>query len=214
MSQKPDDKPLGRRQFFRRGLGELLKPLAQSLAPVERTLKELDRLEGRAASSPKKVSLKLWLRPPGALPERAFLETCSRCGECVKVCPAEAIKLDPTGQVGTSAPYIDADTMACVVCDGLHCMNSCPSGALVPTPLMQIKMGTAVWREETCVRTGGDESCTHCVDICPMGTAAIRTLGREIAISPLACVGCGLCQQHCPTTPKSIHVIPKAARET
>ncbi len=214
MSGKDDDKPLARRQFFRKGLAELLKPLAQAIAPVERTLKELERLETRALGSPSKnVSLKVWLRPPGALAERKFLDTCSRCGECVKVCPAEAIKLDATGRIGTSAPYIDADAMACVACDGLYCMSSCPSGALVPTPLNLIKMGTAVWRESTCVRTNGEDDCQKCVDICPMGTAAIDTRGREIVVKPLACIGCGLCQQHCPTEPKSISVIPRAARE-
>lgn len=213
---KEDDKPLARRQFFRKGLGELLKPLAKAMAPVEQTLKELERLEARATGStpPKNVSLKLWLRPPGALAEQKFLETCSRCGECVKVCPAEAIKLDPTGQIGTSAPYIDADAMACVACDGLYCMSSCPSGALVPTPLNLIKMGTAVWHEATCVRMNGDESCQKCVDICPIGTAAIEPRGLEIVVHPKACIGCGLCQQHCPTEPKSINVIPKAARES
>ena len=116
-----DDKPLDRRQFFRRGLGELLKPLAKAVAPVERTLKELEKLDPSSAaakaSTARTFPLKLWLRPPGALSEQKFLETCSRCGECVKVCPAEAIKLDPTGQVGTSVPYIDADSMACVACD-------------------------------------------------------------------------------------------------
>ncbi|MGC4032478.1 MAG: 4Fe-4S binding protein [Tepidisphaeraceae bacterium] len=94
-----DDPQLGRRQFFRRGLSELLKPLAKALEPVERTLDEFDKLS-KPKPTPTRTPLdqqgrnELCLRPPGALPEKQFLDTCSRCGECVKVCPAEAIRLE------------------------------------------------------------------------------------------------------------------------
>jgi MauM/NapG family ferredoxin protein len=208
------DKQVGRRAFFRRGLGELLKPLAEALAPVERTLSHLDKVE-RRLSAPRPsptVMPNVWLRPPGALVEQKFLETCSRCAACVEVCPALCIKLDRTGTNGRGAPYIDPTDMACVACDGLLCMPACPSGALVVTPLNLVKMGTAVWKEETCGRTRG-EDCTKCVDVCPMGSAALEVSGREILVKPLSCIGCGTCQQHCPTDPKSIVVIPKAARE-
>ena len=33
------------------------------------------------------------LRPPGALLEDEFLASCIKCGQCVQVCPVEAIKL-------------------------------------------------------------------------------------------------------------------------
>ena len=32
------------------------------------------------------------LRPPGALQEQQFLAACIKCGQCVQVCPVEAIK--------------------------------------------------------------------------------------------------------------------------
>lgn len=209
-----DEPPLHRRQFFRRGLSELLKPLAKALEPVERTIEEFERLsksKPAAAASTNVGSEEVWLRPPGALPEKQFLESCSRCGECVNVCPAEAIKLNPLG--GKNAPFIDADTKACVACDGLYCMSACPTGALVPTPLVQIKMGTAVWRSHQCTRTTLQDECQRCVDVCPIGTAAIDLAGDYIEVKPLGCIGCGLCQQDCPTSPRAIAVIPKAARE-
>lgn len=200
----------------------MLKPLAKALEPVERTINEFERLTQPKPATPapspasgldaRTIPLAVWLRPPGALPEQKFIETCSRCGECVSACPADAILLDSTGGAGKGAPYILASVRACVACDELACMNVCPSGALVPTPLTQIKMGTAVWREEHCVRSSG-EDCTKCVEICPMGTAAIELVNNEIVVKPLACIGCGLCQQHCPTTPKAITVIPIAARQ-
>jgi ferredoxin-type protein NapG len=121
----------------------------------------------------------------------------------------QCIRLDPTAAHGV--PYIDADLAACAVCESLACMPACPSGALVPTPLFQIRMGTAVWRETSCIRTHGEE-CRACVERCPMGTAAIDVVDNRIEINPDGCVGCGMCQQVCPTGPKSIQVIPVAAR--
>ena len=33
------------------------------------------------------------LRPPGALDEKDFLSSCIKCGQCVQVCPVQAIKV-------------------------------------------------------------------------------------------------------------------------
>ena len=90
-------------------------------------------------------------------------------------------------------------------------MSVCPSGAIVATSLTEIDMGTAVWNESICLRTKG-EACTICVDKCPLGTAAIELKSGRVAVNPLGCIGCGVCQQECPTSPKSIKVIPIAAK--
>ena len=207
----PDNQPVDRRRFFRQGLRELLKPLVNAAEPIERALREFDALE---VALPKIVGLvqpQKWLRPPGALPQDDFLSTCSRCAVCVAVCPAHAIKLDTSGVKGNGAPYIVPSEMACVVCDGLHCMQNCPSGALVFTPPAEIDMGTAVWHEHLCVRTRG-ENCTICVDQCPMGSAALTLEDGRVKVIEDGCVGCGVCEQQCPTTPKSITVTPKSVR--
>jgi NAD-dependent dihydropyrimidine dehydrogenase PreA subunit len=51
------------------------------------------------------------------------------------------------------------------------------------------------------------------VDRCPVGSVAIELKGNDIDVHPQGCIGCGVCQFYCPTTPKSIVVIPRAARE-
>jgi ferredoxin-type protein NapG len=209
-----DDKPIDRRRFFRQGLRELFKPLASGLENIERITQELGKLEDYAPSReklPPPTSPAHWLRPPGALEENAFRETCSKCGICVSVCPAHCIKLDSLGVKGNGAPYIEPSEMPCVICDSLACMHNCPSGALLPTPTAEIDMGTAEWDPHTCLRTH-DDPCQICVDQCPMGTAALELKGTQIVVHPDGCSGCGVCEKHCPTTPKSIMVLPRSAR--
>ncbi len=76
------------------------------------------------------------LRPPGAIKDRMeeqeFLAACIKCGQCVQVCPVEAILLaDLADGVGIGTPYIQARDQACdFSCDGLQCVLACPTGAL------------------------------------------------------------------------------------
>jgi ferredoxin-type protein NapG len=78
----------------------------------------------------------LRLRPPGALKtpadEQEFLSSCIKCGQCVQVCPVEAIKLaDMDDGFGIGTPFIDARAQACdFSCDGLQCVLACPTGSL------------------------------------------------------------------------------------
>lgn len=75
---------------------------------------------------------RLRLRPPGALAEKQFLGACIKCGQCVQVCPVQALVLaDIDEGFGTGAPFIDAREQACdFSCDALSCILACPTGAL------------------------------------------------------------------------------------
>ncbi|MEZ5585447.1 MAG: 4Fe-4S dicluster domain-containing protein [Sedimenticolaceae bacterium] len=105
------------------------------------------------------------LRPPGALKnarlsERDFLSACIKCGQCVQVCPVEAIKLaDLADGYGVGVPYIEARTQACdFSCDGLQCVLACPTGALTHSLNYpsQTRMGFArVARPDTCLAVQG-----------------------------------------------------------
>jgi ferredoxin-type protein NapG len=215
-----DNKPVNRRRFFREGLRELLKPLANAIEPLTEAARQIGELEqlnaggnsiANGLKAIRRVPLNIALRPPGALEECRFRDVCSRCGECVRVCPAQCIKIDSSGVRAQGAPYIDADEMPCVVCDGLQCMHVCPTGALVPTILAEIDMGTAQWHPDTCVRTARGEDCTLCVDKCPVGSVAIELVDNQIVVKEQGCIGCGVCQYECPTSPKSIVVVPRSA---
>lgn len=76
---------------------------------------------------------KTHMRPPGALEEHDFLSSCIKCGQCVQVCPVQAIKLgDIDSGFGLGVPYIDSRQQACdFSCDAVQCILACPTGALV-----------------------------------------------------------------------------------
>ena len=157
------------------------------------------------------VTSRISLRPPGAIEESDFLSTCLRCGACVDVCPADAISLLPEGNgTATGTPMIDPDRSPCVICEGLQCTNVCQSGALVKlTDPRMIDMGIAQVYEPLCIRSQG-EPCTECIDLCPVGSDAIRLSAAGMPeVLSAGCVGCGVCQFHCPTSPKAITIVPR-----
>lgn len=73
------------------------------------------------------------LRPPGALDEHDFLAACIKCGQCVQVCPVNALKpADLFDGFGVGVPYIEPRKQACdFACDVGQCILACPTGALV-----------------------------------------------------------------------------------
>lgn len=193
----------GRRAFFRTALQKMAGPVA-------------DAVESVVPLPPARSAAPL-LRPPGAVSEAVFLTTCYRSGNCMDACPAEAIialKHEDPNLSGT--PVIVPATRACVVCDSLACMDACPSGALSKLSRETIRIGLAVVAEAQCLRTrpgpdDPDRACVACIEICPIGRTAIGlTEDGAVGISATGCVGCGLCEQVCPTSPKAVQVQPLA----
>lgn len=150
------------------------------------------------------------VRPPGAIPESRFIETCLHSGYCVEACPVKAI-VPLTGvknkkTLGT--PIVIADSQPCVMCYDLACMAVCPTGAIIPLGREEIKMGMARVNHKTCVRSQG-EDCRLCVEKCPFHERVIR-LDKEgkVSITEETCTGCGVCAFYCPTEPKAIVMEP------
>jgi ferredoxin-type protein NapG len=148
------------------------------------------------------------LRPPGARPGPAFRSTCERSGHCVDACPVKAIALLADGpDAGT--PYIDPSKSPCVLCDGLPCTRACPSGALQPLTLRsEVRMGTARIEPERCTAHRG-LPCRICYEVCPVPKALTLTKAKNVYVPAVGepCVGCGICEHHCPAE-GAIRVVP------
>jgi ferredoxin-type protein NapG len=150
------------------------------------------------------------LRPPGALdPDAEFLETCTRCGDCIPVCPVDAI-ITVEESDGRKLPAISPSHVPCRLCDDLPCVAACPDGALTPpdTGAAGVRIGIAKVNPLRCVTFQG-ELCTRCYKACPYPDKALMMIGSRPLVGSSACTGCGLCEYACPEHPKAIEVVPE-----
>jgi ferredoxin-type protein NapG len=152
------------------------------------------------------------LRPPGALKdealdERDFLSACIKCGQCVQVCPVEAIKLaDLADGYGIGVPYIEARAQPCdFSCDGLQCVLACPTGALthdIDYPA-QARMGFArLARPDACLAVQGKGFKGQARGPDFSGKLRYEAVDRwnpiPVAEHPYDLALCDLCVRQCP----------------
>lgn len=162
------------------------------------------------------------IRPPGALSEKDFLASCTRCGICVQDCPYDILKLAVPGEdVALGTPYFTARTGPCEMCEDIPCIPNCPTGALdhALTDINEARMGLAVLiDQETCIAFHGLR-CEICFNVCPIRGDAISLIyehndrsGKHALFIPVvhsdACTGCGLCERACIMEEAAIKVLP------
>jgi ferredoxin len=165
------------------------------------------------------------LRPPGALDEEYFLSRCIRCGECMKVCPNNALQpaLTEAGLEGlwtpVMVPRIGYCESSCVLCSEV-----CPTGAIweitakekgwearVTSDAKPISLGTAFLDRGRCLPWAMATPCIVCEEWCLTSPKAIYLQPAEVAdaaghlqqvkqplVDPHRCVGCGACEYACP----------------
>jgi MauM/NapG family ferredoxin protein len=159
-----------------------------------------------AQHAEERVAPKRWFRPPGAADEVAFVAACTRCGDCIDVCPVHAIVKMPANGGGLAAgtPYIDPAKQACIVCEDMPCAKACETGALTAEPWTTVKMGVLELDPERCITFQG-ATCGVCARACPVGEHALGLddAGRPV-LKPEGCVGCGVCVTACVTLPSSL----------
>lgn len=148
-----------------------------------------------------------YLRPPGALQEIAFLAACTRCGECMPVCPVNAIvKVPAHAGLAAGTPKIEPRVQACIMCEDMPCAAACPTPALtIPEDgWTGYRMATLELDPDRCIAFRGSE-CGLCAPACPVGEEAIAIdEGGRPVLRPEGCVGCGMCVRACVTTPSSL----------
>jgi len=151
-------------------------------------------------------SLRYPLRPPGAVPEDEFLKKCIRCRKCEEACPYFSIRMahDKWGlKMGT--PFIYPQDIPCYLCEDFPCIQACPTNALEPVAdKEEVAMGQAIISTDLCFAYNGI-LCRACYERCPIYNKAI-TLRDQLypVVNTEYCVGCGICEQVCPTEPKAI----------
>jgi polyferredoxin len=158
------------------------------------------------------------LRPPGSREgnvDVVSLTSCTRCGECVSVCPTGALQPSvlQAGLQGFGTPvlvprlgYCDYD---CNVCGTI-----CPTSAI---PLLgladkqRMVIGKAFIDQGRCLAWSDHVECLVCQEMCPLPDKAIQLEPQEVwapgggkvtidmpHVVRDACIGCGLCEYRCP----------------
>lgn len=154
-----------------------------------------------------------WFRPPFALPELAFLLTCTRCDRCIEACtPGVLFRLSPrVGPEVAATPAMDLLNKGCPMCAGWPCVAVCEPRALVApdtpkTPPPAVRLAQVSVDTRHCLPYTGPE-CGACGSVCPV-PGALRWAGPRPSVETTVCTGCALCREACPTQPKAIVVKP------
>jgi MauM/NapG family ferredoxin protein len=170
----------------------------------------------RLSASVKRPTEKL-IRPPGALPEAQFLAACVRCGECMKVCPTNALQVssNEAGPEGFWTPVLAPKIGYCEYYCSL-CTQVCPTGAIKELKIREktkVKIGSAWINKNRCIPYALGRPCTVCEEKCPTSPKAIKMMESEMLMRdgtveyqavPIVdldlCIGCGICETKCPVS--------------
>lgn len=153
--------------------------------------------------------LRHYLRPPGAIREAAFLASCTRCLECVKACPHFSIFTLAAGAgLAAGTPVMAPGERPCHMCEGFPCAAACPEDAMEVPGGASWGLGSVHLITSSCFTFMGPE-CGACGGLCPGEVRAIRFVRQRPVVDSVACVGCGLCVEACPTNPKALVFVPK-----
>lgn len=155
-----------------------------------------------------KLSSQRLLRPPGSLPENAFVTACVRCGECMKVCPTNTLQ-PAVGEGGLEAlgspvivPRAGACSMSCT-----RCGQVCPTRAIEPFTAKEkcyLYLGTASVNRSECIAWAFGRSCVICDEACPYDAISAEVSATGVlqpVVNEHVCVGCGMCEYVCPVEP-------------
>ena len=130
------------------------------------------------------------IRPPGSLDETRFLARCTKCGQCMRICPTNIIQpaLLSAGLEGLWTPVLNfrIGTSGCQP-NCVACGNLCPTAAIRPITLDErlgrdrfrsqgpIRLGTAFVDRGRCLPWAMDRPCIVCQENCPVSPKAIVT---------------------------------------
>lgn len=146
------------------------------------------------------------LFPPGAVEKIEFAGLCTRCGNCQRACPNNAISplTEGVNTIELGLPSLRPEIQPCSLC--LECVEACPSGAL--TKNAPIKIGVAEVDKGKCMAWQG-VLCGNCTHYCVHNGISLET--KKPIINLENCIGCGKCAQSCLATETAIKITARQA---
>jgi len=157
----------------------------------------------------------LLIRPPGSRAERDFLQRCTACGLCMKVCPTGGLQptLLEAGLEGLWTPRLVPHLGHCDF-ECTACGHVCPTEAIRPLAVeekQKTRIGLAAFDVTRCIPYAYGRECMVCEEHCPIPDKAIYSLEVEIVdregnrkkirqphVDSDKCIGCGICMHVCP----------------
>lgn len=160
------------------------------------------------------------LTPFGSKSVKDFYSKCTACQLCVSQCPNNVLK-PSTDLMHFMQPYMTYEDGYCRP-ECTICSQVCPAGAIEPLTKEEktsFHIGVATVERDLCIVQRDGVSCGNCERHCPTG--AIMMVPQHPgdpdsllipAVDEAKCIGCGACENLCPSRPLSaIHVNGLAA---
>lgn len=167
---------------------------------------------GLAVIEDKKIpERKRHIVPAGALSAKNLAQHCTSCQLCVSACPNDVLR-PSTDLMRLMQPEMSYELGYCRP-ECTRCSNVCPTGAIRPITVEDktaIQIGRAVWIKKNCLPAIDGTACNNCAHHCPTGAIQMVPSDPENedspkipAINEAKCIGCGACENLCPSRPYS-----------
>ena len=167
---------------------------------------------GLAVIEDKKIpERKRHIVPAGALSVKNLAQHCTSCQLCVSACPNDVLR-PSTDLMRLMQPEMSYERGYCRP-ECTRCSNVCPTGAIRPITVEDktaIQIGRAVWIKKNCLPAIDGTACNNCAHHCPTGAIQMVPSDPENedspkipAINEAKCIGCGACENLCPSRPYS-----------
>ena len=157
---------------------------------------------------PKRMAL---IYPAGSQSAKNFAQHCTACQLCVTACPNQVLR-SSSSLTTLLQPEMSFERGYCRP-ECVKCTEVCPTGAIhriSTADKSATQIGHAVWIKQNCVVNTDKVSCGNCARHCPTG--AIHMIPRDAkdpqslkipAVDTERCIGCGACENLCPSRPFS-----------